>query len=90
MCDRKIDFCRLNEVTASLYDAIIFTWSNFLCNLSLRGVASISRTMPLFNKKKYQPIRSDYVPLPGTKETLSPSFPDIRYILLCVFIEDWR
>ena len=44
--------------------------------------------MPLLNnKKKYQPVRLDYVPLPGTKETLSPSFPDIKYILLCFYNE---
>ena len=90
MCDRKIDFCWLNEVTASLYDVIIFMCLDFLHSLSLGRVASISITMPLFNKKKYQPIRSDYVPLPGTKETLCPSFSDIRYILLCVFIKDWQ
>ena len=44
--------------------------------------------MPLFDKKKkYQTVRSDYVPLPGTKETLSPSLSDIRYILLCFYNE---
>ena len=38
--------------------------------------------MPLFNKKnKYIPVKSDYVPLPETREMLTPSFPDIRYIL---------
>ena len=71
----------------SLYDVIIFylgTFYFFFLDL-------ISMTMPLFNKKKnYQPVKSDYIPLPEAKETLSPSFPDIRYILLCVFIEDWR
>ena len=69
----------------SLYDVIIFTYSNFLHSLSLRRVVSVLLTMPLFNKKKkYQPVRSDYVPLPETKEMLTPSFLDIRYILLCV------
>ena len=72
-----------------VYDIIIFTWSNFLCSLSLKHVVSISMTMPLFNKKKkYQLVKSDYVPLPETKEMLTPSFPDIRYILPCVFIKN--
>ena len=72
-----------------VYDVIIFTWSNFLCSLSLRHVVFISMTMPLFNKKKkYQPVKLEYVPLPESKETLSPSFQDIRYILPCVSIKN--
>ena len=66
--------------------SLFFIWAHFTFILDL-----ISMTMPLFNKKKkYQPVKLDYVPLPEAKEMLIPSFPDIRYILPCVFIMNWR
>ena len=71
----------------SLYDVIIF----YLVMFYFFFLDLISMTMPLFNKKKkYQLVKSDYVPLPEAKETLIPCFPDIRYILPCVFITNWR
>ena len=73
----------------SLYDIIIFYLVRF--SMLYFVLDLISMTMPLFNKKKkYQMVKSDYVPLPEAKETLIPSFPDIRYILPCVFITNWR
>ena len=61
--------------------SLFFIWSHFTFFRSYFKFARIlSYKMPLFNKKekkKYQRVAANYIPLPEVKE-LTPSFPELR------------
>ena len=64
--------------------SLFFIWSHF--TFFFRSYFNDNASFQ--QKEEISMVKSDYVPLPEAKETLIPSFPDIRYILRCDFYNE--